>query len=736
MMAAMPAAELPAGLLDVIATHWGFRTLRPLQARAMSAALAGRDSLCVLPTGGGKSLCYQAPAVYHGGTTVVISPLIALMKDQVDRLVQVGIPAARLDSSQSPAEKTAAGKLIASGNCRLIFVSPERLAMDGFAERLRARGVSSLAVDECHCISQWGHDFRPEYRQLGRLRELFPGVAVHAYTATATPKVRDDIVHQLGLEEPDVIVGDFDRANLTYRVLPRLDRLRQVKQVIDRYPGGAGIVYCLRRKDVEEVAAGLAHNGVKAVGYHAGMDMDARRSAQEAFANGDIDVVAATVAFGMGIDRADVRYVVHVGLPKSIEHYQQETGRAGRDGEPSECVLLHSGSDVPTLKSMLAKSAAEAGADGDAFLPAANRHLEDMDRYARGAVCRHRALSRYFGQNYSRDNCGACDLCLGDIQEVPDGTVVAKKILSCVARVNQGFGVGYVVSVLRGEHSATVKQRGHEGLSVFGLLKGTPEAVLRDWVYQLVGHELLAQTEGEYPILKLTTAAWEVMKGGGPAVRLIQIAREEKGKGKRAVTGTTEVATADGPLFEALRACRRQIADKGGVPAFLVFSDVVLRTLAQVRPQTKEAMRAINGIGEVKLANYGAAFLEVIRQHGPSVTRALPAAEVKKPPAGNKAKAYDLFRTGAAVADVAHQTGLAKATVGDYLSQFIADELPADISPWVPAAVYNQVADAADWHGTERLKPIFDALEGAVSYDDIRAVVAHLGPSAARPADV
>jgi ATP-dependent DNA helicase RecQ len=724
----MSAAPVPAGLLDRIATHWGFRTLRPLQARAMQAALAGRDSLCVLPTGGGKSLCYQAPAVFQGGLTVVISPLIALMKDQVDRLVQVGVPACRLDSSQSADERAAAGRLLQSGNCRLVFVSPERLAMDGFADRLRGLGVSSLAVDECHCISQWGHDFRPEYRQLGRLRELFPGVAVHAYTATATPQVRDDIAHQLGLVDPEVIVGTFDRPNLSYRVLPRLDRLKQVKQVIDRHPGGAGIVYCLRRKDVEEVAAGLAHNGVRAIGYHAGMDMDARRQAQEAFANGDVDVVAATVAFGMGIDRADVRYVVHVGMPKSIEHYQQETGRAGRDGEPSECVLLYSGGDVPVLKTMIQRSADEAGTAD--FLPAAFAHLGDMDRYARGAVCRHKALSRYFGQDYPADNCGACDLCLGDIQEVPDGTVVAQKILSCVARVNQGYGVGYVVSVLRGESSAAVKQRGHESLSVFGLLKGTADATLRDWVYQLVGHELLAQTEGEYPILKLTPAAWAVMKGGQP-VRLVQLARAERG-GKKGVTGTAEIAPADRPLFDALRTRRRQIADQAGVPAFLVLPDTVLRALAQVRPQSLDAMRTISGIGEVKLANYGAAFLEVIKGHGPSVTKALPPAEVKRVPAGNKAKAYALFRDGTAVADAAHQLGLAKSTVSDYLSQFIQDEKPDDISAWVPQEVYVQVADAADWHGTERLKPIFDALEGAVGYDDIRAVLAHLGPAAAR----
>ncbi|MFO0850177.1 MAG: DNA helicase RecQ [Gemmataceae bacterium] len=724
---------VPPGLLDVIARHWGFRDLRPLQARAMQAALAGRDSLVVMPTGGGKSLCYQAPAVFHGGTTVVVSPLIALMKDQVDRLRQVGVGAVRFDSSLTAAERSETEQLMASGEVRLVFVSPERLALPGFARWLMNQGVHSVAVDEAHCISQWGHDFRPEYRQLGRLRELFPGVNVHAFTATATPQVREDIIRQLGLSEPDVLVGTFDRPNLSYRVLPRLDTVKQVTAVIDRHPGGAGIVYCLRRKDVESVAAALARHGYKAAGYHAGMSADDRRTTQDAFASGDIDVVAATVAFGMGIDRADVRYVVHVAMPKSLEHYQQETGRAGRDGKPSECVLLYSGADQITLKQMLEKSAAEADGDGGAtFLPAALAHLADMDRYCRGAVCRHKALSRYFGQEYAIENCGACDLCLGDVKEVPDGLTVAQKILSCVARVNQGFGVGHVAAVLRGEDTAAVRQRGHDKLTTFGLLKGVPAAAVRDWVYQLIGQEVLTQSDGEYPVLRLNKASWAVMKGE-QSVRLVQLAEEgkkERGRSRSgdALAAPPTVSPADAGLFEQLRELRREIARQEGVPPFLVFSDVVLRSLAQVRPQSLDAMRQISGIGDVKLANYGAKFLAPILAAGPS-SAAVPVSPPPAPPpmTARRSAVFDRFRAGDSVEDVMHQFKLARSTVADYLAQYVSADKPADVSRWVSGDVYRQVAAAAGEHGTDRLKPIFEALGGAVGYDDIRVVLAHLG---------
>ncbi|MGL6096822.1 MAG: RecQ family ATP-dependent DNA helicase, partial [Fimbriiglobus sp.] len=355
----MPPPDLPAPLLAAIQKHWGFRTLRPLQADAMRAALAGQDSLVVLPTGGGKSLCYQAPAVFRKGVTVVVSPLIALMKDQVDSLRRNGVFAVRLDSSLRGTDVADAEDAVRNGQARMVFVSPERLVTSGCQSLLRAAKVRTFAIDEAHCISHWGHDFRKEYRELGRLKEWFPGSSVHAYTATATESVRRDIAAQLNLADPTVLVGNFDRPNLVYRVVPRHDPGRQVREVLGRHKGEAGIIYCLRRKDVEDLTDSLAADGVRVVAYHAGMDPADKDRSQDQFLAEQADVVVATVAFGMGIDRPDVRFVLHVAMPKSLEHYQQEAGRAGRDGEPAECVLLYSGADVLTLRSIVEKSAAE-----------------------------------------------------------------------------------------------------------------------------------------------------------------------------------------------------------------------------------------------------------------------------------------------------------------------------------------------------------------------------------------
>ncbi|HEY7423420.1 MAG TPA: DNA helicase RecQ [Gemmataceae bacterium] len=605
-------------LQEIIVRHWGFRTLRPLQDQAMQAVLDGRDSLVVLPTGGGKSLCYQAPAVLRGGTTVVISPLIALMKDQVDSLRACGIAAAQIDSSLSAGERFAYEMDVRDGAVRLLFMSPERLVQTDFYRILQQIDVQTFAIDEAHCISHWGHDFRPEYRQLSRLREFFPKAAVHAYTATATEQVRQDIIAQLALKAPVVLVGNFDRPNLTYRILPRHEVQKQTLEVIERHEGEAGIIYCLRRRDVDELAAALQKKGVKAKPYHAGMSSEERQTAQEAFSAEQVDVIVATVAFGMGIDRSNVRFVLHTAMPKSLEHYQQETGRAGRDGLEAECVLLYSGADVFTFKSMLQKSAQEAG--NEAHLPGVFKHLDDMDRYCRGAVCRHRALVRYFGQDCVSDNCNACDLCLGDTEEMRDALEVAQKILSCVARVKQGFGIGHVTAVLRGENTENVRKRGHDKLTTFGLLKGRSKADVRDWVYQLMGQGVLLQVGDEYPLLHLNDASWEVMRGQR-AVRLVQLVRRKKGeKPEKSRVETTSWESVDRELFEALRRLRRDLARDRQVSPFIVFTDNTLRELARTRPSTLERMRLVPGVGDKRLRDFGERFLTVIadqcRQRG------------------------------------------------------------------------------------------------------------------------
>jgi ATP-dependent DNA helicase RecQ len=729
-------STLPPPLLDLIARHWGFRTLRPLQEQALRAALSNRDSLVVLPTGGGKSLCYQAPAVFRGGLTVVVSPLIALMKDQVDALTEIGVPAVRLDSTLTSSDWTAAWADIREGKVRLAFTSPERLVNTEVYRLLRDAGAHTIAIDEAHCISHWGHDFRPEYRQLARLREFFPSAAVHAYTATATDQVRGDIIAQLGLNDPEILIGDFDRPNLSYRVLPQIDPVGQIREVLDRHKNEAGIVYCLRRRDVDDVCAALQRAGYKAVPYHAGMTNDDRRVSHEKFAGEEADVVVATVAFGMGIDRSNVRFVVHAAVPKSLEHYQQETGRAGRDGLPSECVLLYSGGDVMTLRSIIEKSAAEANA-GPEFLAAAKKHLDEMARYACGAVCRHRALVRYFGQDYPADNCNACDICLGDTQDVPDATVIAQKILSCVARVKEGFGTNHVIDVLRGANTEGIRNRGHDKLTTYGLLKEVPKADLRDWVYQLIGQDVLVQAGDEYPILKLNAGSWAVMRGERPA-RLIQLRRGER-RSSPAAAGTLPEGS-DPELFETLRQLRRQEAVRMNVPPYVVFPDTVLAELARGRPSTLEAMRYVSGIGERKLREFGPLFLKAILEHcrrtgqptdvpmPRTTTGPYPAARRETPTrlSPKKELSFQLFRDGSAVEDVMHQTGLTRATIMDHLSDFIRAEKPESIFGWVPEAVCERVAAAAEQHGTARLKPVFLALNEEVSYDDIRVVFAFL----------
>ena len=739
-MPSTPSEPLEA-LRRVIAHHWGFQTLRPLQEQAMRAVLDGRDSLVVMPTGGGKSLCYQAPAVLRGDMTVVVSPLIALMKDQVDSLQACGVPAVQIDSSQSPEERSQYGQDIRQGAIRLLFVSPERLVLGDFCQFLRQINVCRFAIDEAHCISHWGHDFRPEYRQLKRLKELFPRASIHAYTATATERVRQDVVEQLGLQNPEVLVGHFDRPNLTYRVLPRREPTKQVREILDRHSGEAGIIYCLRRRDVDDLAAALARYGHRAQPYHAGMTSDQRRATQEAFAREECDVVVATVAFGMGIDRSNVRYVLHTTMPKSVEHYQQETGRAGRDGLEAECVLLHSGADFLSWKSILEKSAAEPGVD-PAFLTGALQHLEDMDRYCRGAVCRHRALAQYFGQNYPAENCGACDICLGDAEAVPDAVTVAQKILSCVARVKECFGIGHVVAVLRGENTEGVRKWGHEQLTTFGLLRDCSKADVRDWIYQLIGQGVLWQEEkplpsGEkIPILRLNQASWEVMKKER-TVRLMQPVRRKKGeRPEKSQADTVSWEGVDRELFEVLRGLRRRLAEARQWQPYMVFSDSTLRELARRRPSSPERMRLVYGVGATKLRDFGADFLQAIRdycgQHHLDMDNATEHARPEEPPRTSSRPnptrdlAFELFRKETVVEDVMHQTGRGRSTVVDYLCDWIREEKPRSVTPWVPDEVYGRVAGAARRLGTERLKPIFVALGEQVSYDEIRVVVALL----------
>jgi ATP-dependent DNA helicase RecQ len=541
----------------------------------------------------------------------VISPLIALMKDQVDGLVAQGVAAACLHSGQSSQERQAALDLVRSGRCRLLYVAPERAVgegAEGFTRLVGTSGVQYVAIDEAHCISQWGHDFRPEYRQLAMLRQSLPGVSLHAFTATATMRVRHDIIGELGLNDPSVLVGPFDRPNLTYRVLPRTTLKTQVRTLLGRHPREAGIIYCLSRREVDALAAWLGEEGVRALPYHAGLDDRTRHRHQDAFLSEEADVMVATVAFGMGIDRSDVRFVLHAGAPRSLEHYQQEAGRAGRDGLPAECVLITSAGDFARWRSLL-ESRGE-------WNEQVRLLMRDMERYAAATSCRHRALVEYFGQHLASAGCGACDWCLGELERVDGSLVLAQKILSAVARTGQRWGVGHVTSVLRGESSEAVTTRGHHALSVFGLLKDCSAAEVRGYIDQLTQSAFLARTGDQYPTLQITGRGADVLRGQAECVLFRQphLKPAERRRALRRSQSVSGYSAEDDGLFEALRALRLQLARARGVPPYVIFHDATLRELARAKPRNASDLLDVPGIGERKAAVYGEAVLEVIAQ--------------------------------------------------------------------------------------------------------------------------
>jgi ATP-dependent DNA helicase RecQ len=598
-----------ADVLATIRRYWGYSELRPLQEEAIRAGLDGRDSLVVMPTGGGKSLCYQVPADLARRTDIVVSPLISLMKDQVDGLRECGYPAAALYSGMPHHAVQETEEQIASGRYRLVFVAPERLLTPRFLQLIAPVKLGAFAIDEAHCISHWGHDFRPEYRQLAELKTRFPQASVHGYTATATERVRADIIEQLRLSKPMVLVGTFDRPNLVYRVIPRVDARKQVLEVLRRRPGDAAIVYCISRNDTESMAAALKANGLRAAYYHAGMEADARRQTQDAFTSEALDVVVATVAFGMGIDRSDVRCVIHAAMPKSIEHYQQETGRAGRDGLEAECVLLYSAADVLRWESLIERSAAESDAATES-IAASRELLGHIRRLCTTVRCRHRTLSEYFGQDYSEPKCDACDVCLGEVEGLTDATLTAQKILSCVARAGQQFGAEHIVDVLLGADTERVRRWGHEKLTTYGLLKGTERKSVSNMIYQLIDEGLLERTADQRPVLRLNETSWSVLRSQR-TVRLLQL----KTKVIKSRVEQESWENVDHDLFESLRNLRRELATERGVPAYILFSDITLRDMALIRPGSAAALLSIRGVGERKLADLGQRFLDHIAKY-------------------------------------------------------------------------------------------------------------------------
>lgn len=712
---------------------WGFDELRPLQSEVVHAALANRDAVIVMPTGGGKSLCYQLPAIVSERLTVVVSPLIALMKDQVDSLRVVGVSAAALNSSLDDHQANEVRRQLAAGELRLLYISPERLLQLTTLQMLeaadRGKGVARFAIDEAHCISGWGHDFRPEFRQLNRIKNAFPGVPVMAFTATATPQVQRDIAIQLGLERPRKFVGGFDRPNLTYRVVAKDDAVRRTIEAVRRYPDEGVIVYCLSRKDTESITAALIAQGIPAVSYHAGLSPETRKSVSEAFGQERANIVVATVAFGMGIDRANVRCVIHECLPKSIEGYQQETGRAGRDGLPSECVLLYNHGDVVRLKRLLL--------DEDTELNAHRlKLLEEVRRFATSLQCRHKLLSEHFGQLYelAPEGCGACDVCLGGTQVLADSTGTGLRILDAVRelkarRGSPQFGVSFLVSVLVGSRIKTVRDRQADEATCFGAFENESADRVSSWVHQILDLNLLSVTEGQYPTLDLTPEG-ETTLDGRLTIKLVEnVAMLAPAKEKRSKTATSLPEDADTELYERLRSWRRKISGERKVPAYVIFHDATLMALAAARPTTLNGIRALSGVGERRAAEFGTALIDLITAYGQETGITLDRPDAKQfvsPPEEVSAKAsatyFPYFQKGASVEETARACGVKPSTVWGYLATWVITNRPATLAPWVDQATFERVSASLSAEDSGQLKPVFESLGGNVSYDIIRLV--------------
>lgn len=728
----MPTNRTPQ---DILQSVFGFEQFISLQSVVIEHVLKRRDTLAIMPTGGGKSLCYQIPALLFDGLTVVVSPLIALMKDQVDQLEALGFPALFLNSSLDFEEYQENLFRVRSGEIKLLYVSPETLLTPRLLNLLSEVRLDCLTIDEAHCISEWGHDFRPEYRQLAAVRQRFPQAVCIALTATATPRVRADIKTILNFQEDSEFVASFNRPNLQIEVTARNDPGQQVLDVLHRYPGQAGIVYCFSRKQVDDLTAFLVKKGIAARPYHAGLDDAARKTNQELFLRDDVQVMVATIAFGMGINKPNVRFVIHYDLPKSIEGYYQEIGRAGRDGLPALCLLLYNYGDVRKLQYFVEQK-------DETERQVAYQHLQEMTRYAESASCRRVPLLAYFGEKYTTDNCEMCDNCLRSADRLVDITIPAQKFLSCVMRTGERFGPAYVAQVLLGEENEKVRQHNHNTLSTFGIGKELTQKQWQHLAQQLIQKGLLVQSMDMYRTLKVSSQGQAALKNRATIMGVLQ--PEEKAalaaKKKDGVEYDTE-------LFELLRKKRKELADAAQVPPYVIFSDRTLVDMAAYFPQSLKSMLDMHGIGQVKLVHYGEIFLAVVQSYcaakkigeKPKETKrqAAPAAQMTLNPRHLQvAEAYNLGRT---IDELMDEYQVKEGTILDHLARYAQDggtlRTGQDFLDRLnlPQELVERALEVFAVQGASQLKPVFDALNGQVSYDDLKLIRLHYLSRAKNP---
>ncbi|GDY21024.1 ATP-dependent DNA helicase RecQ [Verrucomicrobiota bacterium] len=728
----MPTAPTTGhDLLTPLKEVFGYTSFRPLQEEIIRDALAGKDVFALLPTGGGKSLCFQLPALVRPGLTVVISPLIALMKDQVDALQASGVAATFLNSSLAAGESRPILRGLHNGEFRLLYVAPERIMLSGFLEDLKRWNVNLFAIDEAHCISEWGHDFRPEYRQIAELRKQFPQVPCMALTATATERVRTDIVTQLQLRDPGIYVASFNRPNLSYRVAPKSSGYRQILDFLRARPKESGIIYCASRNATESLVDKLVTDGIKAGTYHAGMEKEDRSRNQAKFLRDEIRVICATIAFGMGINKPNVRFVIHHDLPKNIEGYYQETGRAGRDGLPGECLLLFSPGDVIKQLRFIDEKPDEAERR------IAREQLQTMVHYAEINECRRATLLDYFGETYPDANCGACDNCLAP-RSTYDGTLAAQKLLSCVFRIKQksGFSVGlnHVIAVLTGGDTDRVRQWGHHELSTYGIGK---EHTRQEW--GIIARELmrlgyLAQSTGQFPTIELAAEGMAALKDRRKITLTKPMAAPQ------AATQRAGDIACDELLFDKLRALRQQLADAQGVPPYIVFGDNSLRLMARNYPANETDFRRISGVGDAKWRSYGPAFLEEIRAHLAANPRQIFAEELQAVTSFGPAKSRGelltetvreslrQFRSGLDPATIARNRGFTESTISGHLASAIEAGEKIDLDKFFTADDVKEMHAAFEKAGWQTLSGAHELLRGRFDYGKLRLYRAAHGP--------